>query len=174
MEVSTVTFFTNHGPIKLEIWDTAGQEKLGGLREGYYIGSHAAILMFDVTARITYKNIPRWYKDISRICESIPIVLVGNKVDQKERIVKARQITFHRKRNLQYFDISAKSNFQYEKPFLWIIRALVGDPNLYLTEVCVLEAPQLTMGKEQIEALKKEWDEAENAVLPDCEDEDFK
>ena len=43
----------------------------------------------------------------------IPIVLVGNKVDQKDRKVKARQINFHRKRNLQYYDVSAKSNYQY-------------------------------------------------------------
>ena len=62
------------------MWDTAGQEKLGGLREGYYIGAHAAIIMFDVTSRITYKNVPKWYKDLTRICENIPIVLVGNKV----------------------------------------------------------------------------------------------
>jgi len=68
-------------------------------------------MMFDVTARITYKNIPKWHKDLTRICENIPIVLVGNKVDSKDRKVKARQITFHRKRSLQYYDVSAKSNY---------------------------------------------------------------
>lgn len=129
-EVSSITFYTNHGPIKLSLWDTTGQEKFGSLQESYYIGANAAILMFDVTARITYKNVPKWYKDLTCICENIPIVLVGNKVDQNERRVKARHITFHRKRNMQYFDISAKSNYQFEKPFLWILRALVGDPNL--------------------------------------------
>ena len=35
VDVSSCMFYTNHGPIKLNIWDTAGQEKLGGLREGY-------------------------------------------------------------------------------------------------------------------------------------------
>jgi GTP-binding nuclear protein Ran len=95
--------------------------------------------MFDVTTRITYKNVPKWYKDFTRFCDNIPIVLVGNKVDQKDRKVKARQITFHRKNNLQYFDISAKSNYQYEKPFLWILRKLVGDPNLYLVEALALK-----------------------------------
>ena len=60
------------------------------------------------------------------MCENIPIVLVGNKVDVKERKVKAKQITFHRKKNLQYYDISAKSNYNFEKPFLWLARKLVG------------------------------------------------
>ena len=90
VEVNSIVFYTNHGPIKFHIWDTAGQEKLGGLREGYYIGGDCAIIMFDVTSRITYKNVPKWYKDLTRICENIPIVLVGNKVDVKDRKVKAR------------------------------------------------------------------------------------
>lgn len=42
------------------------------------------------------------------MCEGIPIVLCGNKVDIKDRKVKAKQITFHRKKNLQFFEISAK------------------------------------------------------------------
>lgn len=174
VEVSSITFYTNHGPIKLALWDTAGQEKLGGLREGYYIGAHAAVLMFDVTTRITYKNVPKWYKDLTRICDNIPIVLVGNKVDQKDRKVKARQITFHRKRNLQYFDISAKSNYQYEKPFLWILRTLTGDPNLYLVEAMALKPQETEMSQTQIQELANEWVAAEQAPLPDEEDEDFK
>ena len=68
--------------------------------------------------------------DLVRVCENIPIVLCGNKVDVKERKVKAKTITFHRKKNLQYYDISAKSNYNFEKPFLWLARKLVGNPAL--------------------------------------------
>ena len=57
--------------------------------------------MFDVTARVTYKNVPNWHRDLVRVCENIPIVLTGNKVDIKERKVKAKAIVFHRKKNLQ-------------------------------------------------------------------------
>jgi hypothetical protein len=39
--------------------------------------------MFDVTSRITYKNVPNWHRDLERVCENIPIVLCGNKVDVK-------------------------------------------------------------------------------------------
>lgn len=90
------------------------------------IGGQCAIVMFDVCSRITYQNVPKWYKDLTRVCENIPIVLVGNKVDVKDRKVKAKQITFHRKKNLQYYDISAKSNYQFEKPFIWLLRKVVG------------------------------------------------
>ena len=40
--------------------------------------------------------------------------------------VKPKQVTFHRKKNLQYHEISAKSNYNYEKPFLYLARKLVG------------------------------------------------
>ena len=57
--------------------------------------------MFDVTSRVTYKNVPNWHRDLTRVCENIPIVLTGNKVDIKDRKVKAKSIVFHRKKNLQ-------------------------------------------------------------------------
>ena len=158
MEVHPLLFHTNRGPLVFNVWDTAGQEKFGGLRDGkkllqrsqrshaliprcragYYINGQCAIIMFDVTARMTYKNVPNWHRDIVRVCETIPIVLCGNKVqfsfqislaknfcsnqmllqvDVKDRKVKTKQINFHRKKNLQYYEISARSNYQFEKPF---------------------------------------------------------
>ena len=83
MEVHPLSFSTNFGTIVFNVWDTAGQEKFGGLRDGYYIQGQCGIIMFDVTSRITYKNVPNWHRDLERVCENIPIVLCGNKVDVK-------------------------------------------------------------------------------------------
>ncbi|XP_068949992.1 GTP-binding nuclear protein Ran-like isoform X2 [Petaurus breviceps papuanus] len=128
--VHPLAFHTNRGPIKFSVWDTAGQEKFGGLRDGYYIQAQCATIMFDVTSRVTYKNVPNWHRDLVQVCENIPIVLCGNKADIKDRKVKVKSIVFHRKKNLQYYDISAKSNYNFEKPFLWLARKLIGDPTL--------------------------------------------
>lgn len=81
-EVQTLVFYTNRGPVKFNVWDTVGQEKFGGLREGYYIQTQCAIITFDVTSRITYKNVPNWHKDLIRVCENTPIMSRGNKVDR--------------------------------------------------------------------------------------------
>ena len=67
----------------------------------FLILGQCAIIMFDVTSRVTYKNVPNWHRDLTRVCENIPIVLTGNKVDIKDRKVKAKSIVFHRKKNLQ-------------------------------------------------------------------------
>ena len=57
-----MTFGQNLGQIQFDVWDTAGQEKFGGLRDGYYINGQCGIIMFDVTSRITYKNVPNWHR----------------------------------------------------------------------------------------------------------------
>ena len=54
--------------------------KVTSKKINFSIGGHCAIIMFDVTSRITYKNVPKWHKDLTRICENVPMVLVGNKV----------------------------------------------------------------------------------------------
>ncbi len=112
--------------------------------------------MFDVTSRITYKNVPIYYQDIVRVCENIPIVLCGNKVDIKDRKVKAKAITFHRKKNLQYYDISAKSNYNFEKPFLWLARKLAGDPNLEFVAMPALNPPEVIMDPELVKKYEQE------------------
>jgi len=171
VEVSPLPFSTNFGPIVFNCWDTAGQEKFGGLRDGYYIGGQAAIIMFDVTSRLTYKNVPTWHKDLVRVCENIPMVLVGNKVDCRDRKVKHKDIIFHRRKNLQYYDISAKSNYNFEKPFLYIARKLTGDPNLNFVEATATKPAEIQMDNNLARQYESELTAANAAPLPD-DDED--
>lgn len=171
VEVHPMDFCTSRGKIRFMVWDTAGQEKLSGLRDGYYIGADCAIIMFDVCSRITYKNVPKWHKDITRVCDNIPIVLVGNKVDIADRKVKAKQILFPRKHGIQYYDISAKSNYQFEKPFLWFLKKLTGDPNLTLVEAPALAPKEFEIDPNQIVNMENELKCAENAPIDDADED---
>lgn len=130
VEVHPLRFLTNMGPIVFNVWDCAGQEKFGGLRDGYFIQGACGILMFDVTSRMSYKEIPKWHRDLVRVTGDIPIVIVGNKVDVKDRKVAPSMITFHEDTEMQYYDISAKSNYNFEKPFLALARQLTNCPTL--------------------------------------------
>jgi GTP-binding nuclear protein Ran len=171
VEVRPLKFHTSRGLICFNCWDTAGQEKFGCLRDGYYINGNCAIIMFDVTSRESYKNVPTWHRDIVRVCERIPIVLVGNKVDVMERAVKAKMITFHRKKNLQYYDVSAKSNYNFEKPFLYLARRLSGDNALTFVAAPSLMPPEVQISQEQMVAQEKELEAA--AAMPPPEDDEF-
>jgi len=171
VEVHPITFFTTRGEIRFDVWDTAGQERFGGLRDGYYIQAQAAIMMFDLTSRITYKNVPNWHRDLVRVLDTVPVVLCGNKCDVKERKVRAKDIKYHRKRGLQYYDLSAKSNFNFEKPFLWIARQLVGDPHLQLVEQPGLAPAEVQFDPALEAAYARELKAAEETALPDEDDE---
>jgi GTP-binding nuclear protein Ran len=172
VEVHPLDFTTNCGKIRFYCWDTAGQEKFGGLRDGYYIHGQCAIIMFDVTSRLTYKNVPTWHRDLCRVCENIPVVLCGNKVDVKNRQIKPKQVTFHRKKNLQYHEISAKSNYNYEKPFLYLARKLTGDEKLIFVEQVALAPPEVPINLAEQQNNEHELQLAATmAPLPDDEDE---
>lgn len=171
VEVHPLLFHTNYGPIKFDVWDTAGQEKLGGLRDGYYINGQCGIIMFDVTSRITYKNVPNWHRDLVRVCDNVPIVLCGNKFDVKEKKVKPKMITFHRKKGLQYYDISAKSNYNFEKPFIWLARKLTGNPNLDLVAAPALAPAEATIDEAQAEEYRREMENAAMQPLPEDDDD---
>jgi len=173
VEVHPLKFYTNQGEITFNVWDTAGQEKFGGLRDGYYIQGQCAIIMFDVTARETYKNVPNWHKDLIRVCENIPIVLCGNKVDVKDRRVKPGQVVFHRKKNLQYYDISAKSNYNYEKPFVSLARKLLQCDNLNLVESPALQPAEVQIDQQTIQAYEAELAAAKDTPLPDDDEDDL-
>lgn len=127
--------------------------------------------MFDLTSRITYKSVPNWHRDLTRVCESIPIVLCGNKVDIKERKIKPKSIDFHRKKCLQYYDISAKSNYNYEKPFLWLARKLAGHDDLAFVAMPALYPIEIALDVALIEEYERELLEAAKRPLPEEEDE---
>lgn len=167
VEVHPITFYTNRGLIQFNVWDTAGQEKFGGLRDGYYISGQCGILMFDLTSRITYNNIPNWYRDLNRVCPKIPLVVVGNKADLKDRKVKPSQIVFHRKKHMKYYDVSAKSNYNYEKPFLYLARKLTGAEDLEFVEMPALAPPDVVMDPELVKKVEEDLKEAQEMPLPD-------
>lgn len=139
-----VTFYTTHGPIHCDLWDPAGRENMFGyFADKYCQRSTAAIIMFDVTSRITYKSVPGWHKAVERVCGPIPVVVCGNKCD-RERSVKKWHINYPRKKNLKYFDISNKSHYNCEEPLLYIFRKLARDDTLQFAPQTAYMPPLLS------------------------------
>lgn len=69
------------GPIKLSIWDMAGQERFEVMREGFYRGSLAVALVYDLTEPKSLQHLPRWRQEIMKVVEGVPLLIVGNKRD---------------------------------------------------------------------------------------------
>jgi len=81
VEVHRIRVTRGEKEVCLNCWDTAGQEKFGGLRDGYYIQGDIAIAMFDLTSEITLKHMEKWISDVARILVGVPLFIVGNKTD---------------------------------------------------------------------------------------------
>lgn len=73
----------------------------------------------------------------------------------------------------QYYDISAKSNYNFEKPFLWLARKLVGDANLEFVEMPALEPPEVQMDPNLAMKYEQELKAAADVTLPDDDDDDL-
>lgn len=68
--------------ITVEFWDTAGQERFQRMHPSYYAGAHCCILVFDITRKITYKNLETWYDEwIGHRGSGVPIIVCANKID---------------------------------------------------------------------------------------------
>lgn len=84
------TIEQNGQKIKLQIWDTAGQEKFKSILSSYYKGAHGIIVVFDITNKDSFQNVRNWVDQANRHAKPDSVkILIGNKCDlEHERIVK--------------------------------------------------------------------------------------
>ena len=96
--------------IRMDIWDTAGQEKFRSLTRQYYRDSQGAIIVFDITKKRTFDSLQTWIDDIQDYSDKdIPIIIVGNKSDLiDEREVSENNINEFLNDKYTYFEVSAK------------------------------------------------------------------
>ncbi len=130
VEVNYIEFNTNYGMLRFNTWDTAENPTLSSF---YYVGADAAILFFDLTRKSTYKSLEKWNEKFKKAVGPKPIVVCGNKCDLPNN-KQARTITFHIKNNCKYYSISSQSNYNFEKPFLYLARVLTGHDDLVFIE----------------------------------------
>jgi small GTP-binding protein len=86
-----VDFYTQRvqlpsGAVKLSIWDMAGQEQFEVVRSGFYRGSRAAALVYDITSLDSLKSLRRWREEVLRNLAGQPFLVVGNKVDLERTV----------------------------------------------------------------------------------------
>ena len=96
--------------IKLQIWDSAGQEKFKSLIPNYIRGSSLIFLIFDVSQKLSYDHLTDWIKFITNIDNNGIIIIVGNKIDLKEKreVNNEDAEKFCKENKYDYFEVSAK------------------------------------------------------------------
>lgn len=110
----------NNGPLWITVWDTAGDPRCLGIRDGYWIGAQAFVVFYDVTRRETFDGAKAHICEIQKMNPSASILLVGNKVDNPNRQVRAAEATqYENDSGIKTIDLSAKSNHNFSQPITW-------------------------------------------------------
>ncbi len=119
------------------IWDLAGQPRFKAVREGFYRGTKGALLVFDVTRKDTYENIPRWIMELlnNNQKRKVPMILIGNKSDLRGSLYKtipsehgenyAKELSLWSGYDVPYIETSAKFGDNVDQPFETLIKQII-------------------------------------------------
>ncbi|ONK79040.1 uncharacterized protein A4U43_C01F2250 [Asparagus officinalis] len=121
VEFQTRTLAIDHKTVKAQIWDTAGQERYRAVTSAYYRGAVGAMLVYDMTKRVTFDHVARWLEELrSHADKNIVIMLIGNKSDLGTlRAVPTEDAKeFAEKENLFFMETSALDATNVETAFL--------------------------------------------------------
>jgi GTP-binding nuclear protein Ran len=132
-----IPFSTNRGSINFSVTESPNGNQ----------AFDAFIVMFDRTNKQSFNNSVAKVHSLCAQYPNRPIIWLGNKVDRKDREVRYTDINAILKStkyyNLKYYDLSAKSNYNFYKPFLEIAQKYYSDQNLTFVESEAIELPQI-------------------------------
>jgi small GTP-binding protein len=109
--------------IKIQIWDSAGQEKYKGLIPSYVRNSSIVFIVYDVANRDTFNNVENWISFVKNI-EKTTLILCGNKVDLSREVETKEGQELASKEGILFFECSAKTNENIKNMFFSSIAVL--------------------------------------------------
>ncbi len=114
--------------VKLQLWDTAGQEKYKSMVSSYYRGANVALIVFDITNRQSFEALPLWIENFYKNGpEQKNIILIGNKKDleEKRQVTQEEAESFSETNNMIYFETSAKDGDNIDYVFNYAAEKLL-------------------------------------------------
>jgi len=114
--------------VKLQIWDTAGQEKFRNITSSFYRGGHGIIIVYDICNSKTFQRVNDWYSEVRRwTLDNTPVYLVANKVDLSSSQQVATEVgkQFAKKLEIRYYETSAQSGQGVETVFADLAASMI-------------------------------------------------
>lgn len=106
--------------MKVQLWDTAGQEQFRSIVNVLYRGAHGVVIVFDLSSRESFEGLTSWVREVEKhVPKEIPRILVGNKCD----MVVEREITTEEgkeladKLGMEYIETSARDSVNVQEVF---------------------------------------------------------
>jgi small GTP-binding protein len=99
--------------VRVQFWDTAGQEKYRSIANAYYKNAQGAVIVYDVATRESFENVGRWLQEVNEFGEKgIQILVLGNKIDLegKRQVLTAEAAKMAENKGAFFCEASAKTN----------------------------------------------------------------
>jgi len=127
VDFMTKNLTVNEAKVKLQLWDTGGQEFVMSLLPFYFSGAAGGVLVYDITNRNSFNSLDYWLKQIRQNAGEVPVVLAGNKVDisDQRKVSTEEAQTFAADKNLLYLETSAKTGVSVPDLFEGIVKVIV-------------------------------------------------
>ena len=107
VDFQTQTVALPEKTVKLSIWDMAGQDRFQVIRSGFYRGSRAAALVYDVADPESFNSLAKWRQEILEAIQKQPFVVVGNKIDLERVQPREQAEAFAQSFGARYIETSA-------------------------------------------------------------------
>ena len=113
--------------IKIQVWDTAGQERYQSISKGLFQKVQGIIIVYDITNYSSFENISNWIHSINDKCGTMPVLIVGNKIDKEdEREVGTEEgKKFANDRGLLFCEVSAKTGKNIKEAFTLLVKNII-------------------------------------------------
>ena len=116
--------------VKLQIWDTAGQENYLSITRSYYRNVNLVIMVYDVNNQESFISLKKWIGEVENNTNNrdVRVILVGNKIDlPNRRVSKLEGVEFAYRHGFLFIEINARDNDLVNKLFDLGIDNLLGE-----------------------------------------------
>jgi small GTP-binding protein len=123
VDFQTIEIDLKGQPIKLTVWDLAGQERFAPFRDDFYKGARAVGLVFDVSDRQSFDDLPHWLQEAHGVVPDAYIVVNGNKRDLPRLVAPEEGKAYAASINAAYVETSAKTGDGVQRFFSFLAMA---------------------------------------------------
>ena len=142
LELITKDEIIDNKTIRIDLWDTAGNEKFHSLTTGFFKNAEGIMVMFDVTTLTSFENVRNWTESIkthlSLEANNIPVIIIGNKIDLKEREIKTEDANkYCRELGFKYFETSAKTGENVDLTVKYLVKEVIKKKRFKINDIII-------------------------------------